>query len=136
MTFYINGRRFHTVENFEEIIPRQLNTNKETQVGVAYNMSWGGGALGLRENFYPSNCDISGPLSSHYPEPDQKLIMENFAGSFIGGIADFKFNICNLSYCNILENSIYWNNLLDPHDYIEQEDDFLLIQEDGNNIIY
>ena len=104
LTFYINGRRFHTVENFEEIIPRQLNTNKETQVGVAYNMSWGGGALGLRENFYPSNCDISGPLSSHYPEPDQKLIMENFAGSFIGGISQMMYYIKPLTPDEIYHN--------------------------------
>jgi len=104
LTFYINGRRFHTVENFEEIIPRQLNTNKETQVGVAYNMSWGGGALGLRENFYPSNCNISGPLSSHYPEPDQKLIMENFAGSFIGGISQMMYYIKPLTPDEIYHN--------------------------------
>ena len=104
MTFYINGRRFHTVENFEEIIPRQLNTNKETQVGVAYNMSWGGGALGLRENFYPSNCDVSGALSSYYPEPDQKLIMENFAGSFIGGISQMMYYIKPLTPDEIYHN--------------------------------
>ena len=54
LTFYVNGRRFHTVNDFEEIIPRQLNTNKQTQVGVAYNMSWGGGALGLREKPIPN----------------------------------------------------------------------------------
>ena len=104
LTFYINGRRFHTVKDFEEIIPRQLNTNKETQVGVAYNMSWGGGALGLRENFYPSNCDVSGPLSSYYPEPDQKLIMENFAGSFIGGISQMMYYIKPLTPDEVYHN--------------------------------
>ena len=104
LTFYVNGRRFHTVEDFEEIIPKQLNTNKETQVGVAYNMSWGGGALGLRENFYPSNCDVTGPLSSYYPEPDQKLIMENFAGSFIGGISQMMYYIKPLTPDEIYHN--------------------------------
>ena len=104
LTFYINGRRFHTVKDFEEIIPRQLNTNKETQVGVAYNMSWGGGALGLRENFYPSNCDVTGPLTSYYPEPDQKLIMENFAGSFIGGISQMMYYIKPLTPDEIYHN--------------------------------
>ena len=62
LKIYINGRRFFTIENFEEIIPRGLNTDKEKQVGVPFNISWGGGTQGLRENLVPKpipNCDIT-----------------------------------------------------------------------------
>ena len=105
LTFYINGRRFHTVHDFEEIIPRQLNTNKQTQVGVAYNMSWGGGALGLRESLHPTDCDIVNPtLTNLYPEPDQRLIMKNFAGSFIGGISQMMYYIKPLTPDEIYHN--------------------------------
>jgi hypothetical protein len=31
-------------------------------------------------------------------------IEENFAGTFIGGLSEFKFNINNLSFCNITDN--------------------------------
>ena len=62
LKIYVNGRRFFTIENFEEIIPRGLNTDKEKQVGVPFNISWGGGTQGLRENLVPKpipNCDVT-----------------------------------------------------------------------------
>tara|TARA_R100000900_G_scaffold1977_1_gene3850 strand:- start:3288 stop:5885 length:2598 start_codon:yes stop_codon:yes gene_type:complete len=104
LTFYVNGRRVHKIENFEEIIPRQLNTNKQTQVGVAYNMSWGGGALGLRENLYSMSCVTNSTLGNLYPEPDQRLIMENFAGSFIGGISQMMYYIKPLTPDEVYHN--------------------------------
>ena len=105
LTFYINGRRFHTVHDFEEIIPRQLNTNKQTQVGVAYNMSWGGGAFGLRESLHPTDCDVQTPtVTNVFPEPDQKLIMDNFAGSFIGGISQMMYYLKPLTPDEVYHN--------------------------------
>jgi hypothetical protein len=50
------------INGFEEIIPRGLNTEKEKQLGVPFNISWGGGTQGLRESltFEPKpDCDIS-----------------------------------------------------------------------------
>lgn len=61
LKIYVNGQIFYTIEDFEEIIPRALNTDKERQVGVPFNVSWGGGTQGLRENltFNPKpECDI------------------------------------------------------------------------------
>ena len=127
LLFYINGKLKHIVENFDEFIARRLIEYKAKQVAVPFNFSLGGGSQGLLESQTFGGLD---PYDYGLP------IQQNFSGSFIGGIADFKFNICNLSYCNIIENYLYWRNILDPHDYLEQEDDFLLTQEDGNNIIY
>jgi hypothetical protein len=50
LKIYINGRIFYTIENFEEVIPRALDTDKERQLGVPFNISWGGGTQGLHEN--------------------------------------------------------------------------------------
>ena len=61
LKIYVNGQIFYVIEDFEEIIPRALNTDKEKQVGVPFNVSWGGGTQGLRENltFNPKPaCDI------------------------------------------------------------------------------
>jgi hypothetical protein len=35
---------------------------------------------------------------------DRGLPIEKFAGTFIGGISEFKFNINNLTFCNITDN--------------------------------
>jgi hypothetical protein len=58
LKFYINGKLFWTIEDFEEIIPRALNTDKEKQVGVPFNISWGGGTQGLRENLTFLTCSV------------------------------------------------------------------------------
>jgi hypothetical protein len=106
LSFYVNGRRVHKVENFEEIIPRQLNTNKQTQVGVGYNMSWGGGALGLRENLTPGDlCDPEQSyLYNKMLKPDQRLIKDNFAGSFVGGVSQMMYYIKPLTADEIYHN--------------------------------
>jgi hypothetical protein len=56
LKIYVNGRIFDVIENFEEVIPRGLNTDKEKQVGVPFNISWGGGTQGLIENLTFSSC--------------------------------------------------------------------------------
>lgn len=50
LRIFVNGKLFETFDNVEEIIPRGLYGHKETQVGVPFNISWGGGTQGLREN--------------------------------------------------------------------------------------
>jgi hypothetical protein len=46
------------IENFEEIIPRELNTEKEKQIGVPFNISWGGGTQGLHDSLIFDKCSI------------------------------------------------------------------------------
>ena len=58
LKIYINGRIFYTIENFEEVIPRALDTDKERQLGVPFNISWGGGTQGLHENLTLNFCNI------------------------------------------------------------------------------
>ena len=62
LKIYVNGKLFYVINGFEEIIPRGLNAEKEKQLGVPFNISWGGGTQGLRESltFEPKpSCDIS-----------------------------------------------------------------------------
>jgi hypothetical protein len=61
LKIYVNGKLFYVINGFEEIIPRGLNAEKEKQLGVPFNISWGGGTQGLRESltFEPKPaCDI------------------------------------------------------------------------------
>ena len=56
LKLYINGYLFTIIENFEEIIPRELNCEKEKQIGVPFNISWGGGSQGLHDNLIFKEC--------------------------------------------------------------------------------
>ena len=95
LMFYINGKLKYVVNEFDEFIAKRLNEYKDKQIGVSFNMSLGGGSQGLLESQTFGGLDYS----------DKNLPIEtNFAGTFIGGIKDFKFNICDLTYNDIQNN--------------------------------
>lgn len=108
LKIYINGKIFYTVENFEEVIPRALNTDKEKQLGVPFNISWGGGTQGLHENQTFSSC--SALTSNYIQDPEcfpnnilknsylsglttDILLEQNFGGTFEGGISQFRMYV-------------------------------------------
>jgi hypothetical protein len=147
LKLYVNGRHFETFDNFEEIIPRGLFGHKETQVGVPFNISWGGGTQGLHENLVFSA--IPETLCGEYiqdPElfPDNilsgtslsglstNIILEKyFAGTFDGGISTFHMYAKPLSVPEIQHNArILYNeyDLLNPYCLnceIPNTDDFI-----------
>jgi hypothetical protein len=115
---YINGKIFYTIDDFEEVIPRALNTDKEKQVGVPFNISWGGGTQGLRENLTLVDCGIF-PFYQQDPEclptidltgtplnglTTNILLEQNFAGTFEGGISQFRMYVEPLSAPEVKHN--------------------------------
>ena len=134
LKIYVNGKLFMIIDDFEEIIPRPLNTSKETQIGVAYNISLGGGTQGLHDNLTVTGCadSISGMTYQQDPEclptavldetiysglTTQIHLEEIFGGSFIGDISAFRMYTEPLNASQIKHNfkilkSKY--NLLDP----------------------
>jgi hypothetical protein len=89
LKIYINGKIFWTIEDFEEIIPRALNTDKEKQLGVPFNISWGGGSQGLRENliFYSKpTCDIVFGI-----DVSSAITLNIGSNNYIGETADIIF---------------------------------------------
>lgn len=119
LIFYVNGKRFMKIENFEEIIPRELDDVKEKQVGVPFNISWGGGTLGLRESLTFSGC--SGATGPYIQDPEVMcentlsgtslsglttpiLLEQNFGGTFMGGISEFRMYIEPLVSSQIQHN--------------------------------
>jgi len=118
---YVNGRIFYVINGFEEIIPRGLNCEKEKQLGVPFNISWGGGTQGLRESLTFSGCpnSIVGNTYIQDPEvmPNQTLsgstlsglstnilIEPNFGGSFNGGISQFRMYVEPLNASEVYHN--------------------------------
>jgi hypothetical protein len=119
LKIYINGKIFYTIEDFQEIIPRALSTDKEKQVGVPFNISWGGGTQGLRENLTFSSCTLpDGPYQQDpecFPVNDLTgttfngmntniVIEQNFAGTFEGGISQFRMYVTPLSAPEVKHN--------------------------------
>jgi hypothetical protein len=108
-----------TVENFEEIIPRELNEVKEKQIGVPFNISWGGGTFGLRESLTFSGC--SGTTGPYIQDPEVMcdntlsgtslsglttniLLEQNFGGTFMGGISEFRMYVEPLGAAQVQHN--------------------------------
>jgi hypothetical protein len=119
LKIYINGKIFHTIENFEEIIPRGLDTDKERQVGVPFNISWGGGTQGLRENLTfsalttpygpyiqdPENFPVNDLTGTTLNGMDNHILIEqNFAGTFEGAISQFRMYVEPLSAPEVKHN--------------------------------
>ena len=95
--FYVDSKLKFVVDEFPEIIGKRLSEYKSKQIGVPFNMSLGGGSQGLIESQTFDGLD----------EADRDLPIEkNFAGTFIGGLSQFKFNLTNLNYNNIRQKYI------------------------------
>jgi hypothetical protein len=119
LKLYLNGKIFHTIEDFEEIIPRGLNTDKEKQVGVPFNISWGGGTQGLREHLIFSSTTLpNGPYiqdpeclsdvnlsATTFSQLNTNIILDKyFAGTFEGGISQFRMYVTPLSAPEVKHN--------------------------------
>ena len=131
---YVNGRIFHTFEDIEEIIPRALDTEKERQVGVPYNVSWGGGTQGLHNNLTFTGCpeSLTGLVYQQDPEclpnnilqgtslsglTTNILLEQNFAGSFDGGISQFRMYTEPLSADEVKHNFLLLKDKFELFDF-------------------
>jgi len=160
LKLYVNGYLFFIIEDFEEIIPRELNTDKSKQLGVPFNISWGGGTQGLYEHLIYSGC--SNPFGPYTQDPElfptellqhtslsglttDILLEQNFGGTFMGGISQFRMYTEPLNSPQIQHNfrvlkddfdlfdywcpNCYTNNLIDNNNN-------RLVTNDGYNLIY
>ena len=141
LKIYVNGKPIYTLENFEEVIPRALNTDKERQLAVPFNISWGGGTQGLHENLTFSSC--TGLTDNYIQDPElfpnnilsgttfsglstNILLEQNFAGTFEGGISQFRMYVEPLTGDEIKHNFLLLRdkfNMFDP-DCPDCGDDF------------
>jgi hypothetical protein len=136
LRIYVNGRLFMIAENFEEIIPRLLNFEKEKQIGVGYNISLGGGTQGLHDNLtFSGGCPDTVDEIVYQQDPEclttndldntiysglttQIHLEEIFGGSMIGDISAFRMYTEPLDAGQIAHNfRILQNryNLLNPN---------------------
>jgi hypothetical protein len=117
LRIYINGKPFFIVDNFEEIIPRQLDTLKERQIGVPFNISVGGGTQGLKDALTITGCSNQTLIQDPELMPTDILdntiysglttnikLEEIFGGSLIGDLSAFRMYIEPLNAGQIRHN--------------------------------
>jgi len=95
LMFYVNCKLKFVAEEVDEFIAKRLNEHKDKQLGVPFNISLGGGSQGLLESMTFDGQD---------PEDLGLKIQENYAGTFIGDISQFRFYICDLNWCDLQNN--------------------------------
>lgn len=97
LRIWLNGRVIHRVEDFIGLRLRPLNEWSSKQLGIPYNISWGGGSQGLIESQTFGGMDPN----------DQGLpISTYFTGTFDGELSQLRFYDKTL---NVLEvkNNLY-----------------------------
>jgi hypothetical protein len=69
----VNGRTFWKIKDFKEFYFTPLKNDREKQIGVPYNISWGGGSFGLKHswhyeknNYYLYNGENTGYINSKF----------------------------------------------------------------------
>jgi len=73
LTFYVNGRQFWKLNDFDEFYFKGFLNDKEKQLGVPYNISFGGGSFGLEHSWH---YDIR--TVDVYTGQSQSYIEDNF----------------------------------------------------------
>jgi hypothetical protein len=95
LRFWVNGRVVYRVEDFIGLKLRALNEYSSKQLGVPYNISWGGGTQGLVESQTFGGPDLA----------DRGLQLEKyFAGTFLGELSQLRFYDKTLNILEIRNN--------------------------------
>lgn len=95
LKFWVNGLVKYRVENFIGLQLRALNEWSDKQIGVPFNMSWGGGTQGLAESQTFGGPDYN----------DRNMLLQtNFAGSFEGELSQLRFYDKTLDVLEIRNN--------------------------------
>lgn len=55
LKIYVNGSLFWKLKDFNEFYFSEINNDKEKQIGVPYNINWGGGSFGLKHSWHYDN---------------------------------------------------------------------------------
>jgi hypothetical protein len=73
LNIFVNGLLFWVLKNFDEFYFKPIKNHKEKQIGLPYNISWGGGSFGLEHSYH---YDIN--TINIYNNDDQTYIDNNF----------------------------------------------------------
>lgn len=104
LMFYINGRKFWKVDNFLEWYCTPLINDREKQLGVPFNISWGGGSFGLEHSWHFSG-NTTNPLVQDIRK-NELLIQKYFNNSYIGNIQKLRMYDVAFTPQMVLHNTL------------------------------
>jgi len=122
LMFYVNGRLFWKINDFDEFYFTEINNDREKQIGVPFNISWGGGSFGLKNSYhynvvtsisgtsdytYSVSAITSGTTISKDTAKNGLLIENYFNDNFIGNIQKLRLYTRSLTSNEILNNLEY-----------------------------
>ncbi len=127
LIFYVNGKLFWRINNFDEFYFSEIKNDREKQIGVPFNISWGGGSFGLKNSYhYNAVSSISGTSGYSYSVSPvtsgttiskditkNGLLIENyFNDNYLGNIQKLRIYTKSLSSNEIFNNVEYevYNN--------------------------
>jgi len=110
LTVYVNGRQFWKIEDFEEFYCKPMDNTKEKQIGVPFNISFGGGSFGLQNSWHFSGS--TGNTLVQDPSKADLKIEKYFSEPFKGAIQKLRIYDSALNSQEVLHNaSIESDNL-------------------------
>ena len=128
--FYVNGKLKFISKELKEPIFKKLDEINQKQEAVPFNISLGGGTIGLRDMIMADN--------KNYIKRYLLPLEENFAGTFNGNIMTFRIHNCPMDYTKVLNNYCYYMNYLgqsfEPF-YLTNEEGEYITTEDREKII-
>ena len=109
LKIFVNGKLFLNIPNFLEPSFNALPTHKSKQIGLPYNISWGGGSFGLKNSFNFNQNNLDFPYEKN--EDNNELTIENnFDGYFKGGFQKLRIYDKSLNLNEIKNNYIVESN--------------------------
>ena len=104
LKFYINGRLFWKIFDFNEFYFKPLNTDKEKQLGVPFTISWGGGSFGLKNSWHFNKNKTNSLVQD--VRKNNLFIQKNFNNPYIGNIQKLRIYDNALTPDKILHNAL------------------------------
>lgn len=128
--FYVNGKLKFISKELKEPIFKKLDEINQKQEAVPFNISLGGGTIGLRDMIMADD--------KNYIKRYLLPLEENFAGTFNGNIMTFRIHNCPMDYTKVLNNYCYYMSYLgqsiEPF-YLTNEEGEYITTEDREKII-
>lgn len=109
LIFYVDGRSFWKIKDFNEFYFKKLDNDKEKQLGVPFNISWGGGSFGLKHSWHYSDYNKTDIIQDNNKQ--NLLIEQYFNSSYIGSIQKLRVYDNALNGSEILHNAIFESGL-------------------------
>lgn len=109
LNIYVNGLLYFSKNDFVEPLFNPFPVDRSKQIGVPYNLSWGGGFVGLKHsyNFNGNTQNIPYEVNSN----NQDLLIENnFDGYFNGGFQKLRIYDKYFTLNEIKNNFDYESN--------------------------